>query len=83
MPKFVPAVGWLFLAVGSLMGPLSLATADVALGAKISWVAMISWVAILLGGVAFVADLPQLLRGPAHLRGGFPQRAQQRARHPL
>lgn len=48
MPKFVPAVGWLFLAVGSLMGLLSFATADVALGAKISSVA------ILLGGVLFV-----------------------------
>ena len=48
MPKFVPAVGWLFLVVGSLMGLLSFATDDVPLGAKISSVA------IVLGGVAFL-----------------------------
>jgi hypothetical protein len=48
MPKFVPAVGWLFLCVGSLMGLLSFATSDAPLGAQISSVA------IVLGGVAFV-----------------------------
>jgi hypothetical protein len=48
MPKFVPAVGWLFLVVGSLMGLLSFTTDRAPLGAQISSVA------IVLGGVAFV-----------------------------
>jgi hypothetical protein len=47
MPTFVPAVGWLFLVVGSLMGLLSFATSDAPAGAQISSVA------ILAGGVAF------------------------------
>jgi len=48
MPTFVPAVGWLFLVVGSLMGLLSFATDDVPLGAKISSVAIVA------GGSAFL-----------------------------
>lgn len=48
MARFVAAVGWLPLTGGSFMGLLFFATADVALGATISSVAILS------GGVVFV-----------------------------
>ena len=49
MPKFIPFLGWLFVAVGLLMGLLAFSTSEDRLGIGISSAA------VLAGGITFIA----------------------------